>query len=65
VLLLSELILEPLLLGGCRLADLLELSLKADNPPLFLYLILQQVGPTFGPLRTIRSSTSFQTHTIK
>jgi hypothetical protein len=31
VLLLSELVLELLLIGGRRLADLLELSLKVDN----------------------------------
>jgi hypothetical protein len=49
-LLLGELVLEPLLLGGCLLADLLELSLKVDNPLLPLRRILQQVGPTFGPL---------------
>jgi hypothetical protein len=49
-LLLSELILEPLLFGGCRLADLLELSLKVDDPLLFLCRILQLVGPAFGPL---------------
>jgi hypothetical protein len=49
-LLLGELILELLLLGGCRLADLLELSLKVDNPLLLLRRIFQQVGPAFGPL---------------
>jgi hypothetical protein len=49
-LLLGELVLEPLLLGGYRLADLLELSLKVDNLLLPLRRILQQVGPTFGPL---------------
>jgi hypothetical protein len=49
-LLLGELVLELLLFGGCRLADLLELSLKVDNPLLFLRRILQQVGPAFGPL---------------
>jgi hypothetical protein len=47
---LSKLILEPLLLGGCRLADLLELSLKVDNPLLLRRRILQQVGPALGPL---------------
>jgi hypothetical protein len=50
VLLVSELILELLLLGGCHLVDLLELSLNVNNPLLFLRLILQQVGPAFGPL---------------
>jgi hypothetical protein len=50
VLLLGELILESLLFGGCRLAGLLELSLKVDNPLLLLRRILQQVGPAFGPL---------------
>jgi hypothetical protein len=49
-LLLGELVLELLHFGGCRLADLLELSLKVDNPLLFLRRILQQVGPAFGPL---------------
>jgi hypothetical protein len=41
VLLLGELILEPLLLDGCRLTDLLELSLKVDNPLLLLRRILK------------------------
>jgi hypothetical protein len=49
-LLLGELVLEPFLLGGCRLTDLLELSLKVDNPLLLFSRILQQVGPAFGPL---------------
>jgi hypothetical protein len=49
-LLLSELVLEPFLFGGCRLMDLLELSLKFDDPLLLLRCILQQVGPAFGPL---------------
>jgi hypothetical protein len=46
-LLLGELVLEPLLLDGCCLADLLELSLKVDNPLLLLRRILQQVGLAF------------------
>jgi hypothetical protein len=49
-LLLGELVLEPFLFGGCRLTNLLELSLKVDNPLLLLRCILQQVGPAFGPL---------------
>jgi hypothetical protein len=49
-LLLSELVLEPFLLGGCRLTDLLEFSLKVDNPLLLLSRILQRVGAAFGPL---------------
>jgi hypothetical protein len=49
-LLLGELIFEPLLLGGCLLADLLELSLKVDNSMLFLRYILQQVRPALSPL---------------
>jgi hypothetical protein len=48
--LLSELVLEPLLFVGCHLADLLELSLKVDDPLLLLCRILQLVGPAFGPL---------------
>jgi hypothetical protein len=51
-LLLGELILEPLLFGGCLLTDLLELSLKVNDPLLLLYRILQQVDPAFGPLLT-------------
>jgi hypothetical protein len=39
-LLLAELVLEPLLFSGCRLADLLELSLKVDDLLLFLCRIL-------------------------
>jgi hypothetical protein len=38
--LLGELILEPLLIGGRRLTDLLELSLKVDNP---LFLLLRML----------------------
>jgi hypothetical protein len=49
-LLLDKLILELLLLDGCRLADLLELLLKVDNLLFFICPILQQVGPAFGPL---------------
>jgi hypothetical protein len=30
--------------------DLLELSLKVDNPLFLLHRILQQVSPAFGPL---------------
>jgi hypothetical protein len=48
--LLVKLVLEPFLLSGCRLTDLLKLSLKVDNLLLLLYRILQQVGPIFGPL---------------
>jgi hypothetical protein len=48
-LLFGELILEPFLLSGCCLANLLELSLKVDNPLLLLRRILPQVGPAFGP----------------
>jgi hypothetical protein len=49
-LLFGELILEPFLLSGSRLADLLELPFKVDNPLLLLRRILQQVGPAFGPI---------------
>jgi hypothetical protein len=49
-LLLGELVLEPLLFGGYRLAYLVELSLKVDDPLLLLRRILQLVGPAFGPL---------------
>jgi hypothetical protein len=47
-LLLGELVLEPFLLGGCRLTDLLEFSLKVDNLLLLLGRILQQVGLALG-----------------
>jgi hypothetical protein len=47
--LLSKLILESLLIGGCRLADLLKLLLKVDNPLFLLRCMLQQVGPALGP----------------
>jgi hypothetical protein len=49
-LLLGELVLELLLIGGRRLVDLPELSLKVDNPLLFRRRILQKVGPALGPL---------------
>jgi hypothetical protein len=49
-LLLGELVLEPLLLGSCRLTGLLELSLKVNNLLLLLRRILKQVGPAFSPL---------------
>jgi hypothetical protein len=49
-LLLGELILELLLLSGCRLANPLELSLKVYNLLIFLRRILQQVSPALSPL---------------
>jgi hypothetical protein len=49
-LLLGELILELLLLSGCRLTDPLELSLKVYNLLIFLRRILQQVSPALSPL---------------
>jgi hypothetical protein len=49
-LLLGELVLEILLIGGHSLTNLLELSLKVDDPLLLLRCMLQQVGPAFGPL---------------
>jgi hypothetical protein len=48
--LLGELVLEPLLIGGRRLTDLLELSLEVDNPLFLLLSMLQQVSPALGPL---------------
>jgi hypothetical protein len=71
-LLLDELVLEPLLLGGCRLADLLELALKVDNLLFFPYRILQQVGPTFVPLcqrlsqynKVVRTTSTMQNQVI-
>jgi hypothetical protein len=48
--LLSELVLEPLLIGGCHLTELLELSLKVDNLLFLLLCMLQQVSPALGPL---------------
>jgi hypothetical protein len=50
VLLLGELFLEPFLFGSCQLTDLLELSLKVDDPLFLLRRVLQQVGPAFTPL---------------
>jgi hypothetical protein len=49
-LLFGKLVLEPFLFGGCRITDLLELSLKVDDPLFLLRRILQRVGPAFGPL---------------
>jgi hypothetical protein len=46
--LLGKLILELLLIGGGRLAGLLELSLKVDNPLLLHCRILQQVRPALS-----------------
>jgi hypothetical protein len=40
-LLLGELVLEPFLLSGCRLTDLLELPLKVDDSLLLLCCIFQ------------------------
>jgi hypothetical protein len=48
--LLSELVLEPLLIAGCCLTDLLELSLKVVNPLFLLLGMFQQVGPALVPL---------------
>jgi hypothetical protein len=48
--LLHELVLEPLLIGGCRLTDLLELLLMVDSLLFLLLGMLQQVGPALGPL---------------
>jgi hypothetical protein len=48
--LLNELILEPLLVGGRRLKNLPELSLKVGNALFFLLGMPQLVGPAFGPL---------------
>jgi hypothetical protein len=50
VLLLGKLVLELLLIGGRRLADLLELLLKVNNPLFLLRCMLQQVGLALGPL---------------
>jgi hypothetical protein len=47
---LGKLILESLLIGGCRLADLLKLLLKVGNPLFLLRRMLQQAGPALGPL---------------
>jgi hypothetical protein len=48
---LSELILEPLLVGGRRLTNLSELSLKVGNTLFFLLGMPQLAGPVLGPLR--------------
>jgi hypothetical protein len=48
---LSELVLEPLLAGGCRLTNLPELSLKVGNMLFSLLDMSQLVGPALGPLR--------------
>jgi hypothetical protein len=50
VLLLGELILELLLIDGYCLAELLEFSLKVNNPLLLRRRILQQVGPALSPV---------------
>jgi hypothetical protein len=50
-LLLSELILEPLVLSRCRFTDLFELSLKAEDLLFLVLRILQQVGLAFGTFR--------------
>jgi hypothetical protein len=47
---LSELVLEPLIVGGRRLTNLLELSLKVGNVLFFILGMPQLVGPTLGPL---------------
>jgi hypothetical protein len=47
---LSELILEPLLVGGCLLTNLPELSLKVGNTLFLLLGMPQLVGPALGPL---------------
>jgi hypothetical protein len=49
--LLGKLILEPFLLSRRRLTNLLELSLKVDDPLLLLRRILQQVGPALSTFR--------------
>jgi hypothetical protein len=49
--LLGELVLESFLLSRRRLTNLLELSLKVDDPLLLLRRILQQVGPALGTFR--------------
>jgi hypothetical protein len=48
--LLGEIVLEPFFLSR-RLTELLELSLKVDDPLLLLRCILQQVGPALGTFR--------------
>jgi hypothetical protein len=47
---LGELVLEPLLVGSCRLTNLPELPLKVGNTLFFLLGMPQLVGPVFGPL---------------
>jgi hypothetical protein len=47
---LSKLVLEPLLVGGCRLTNLPELSLKVGNTSFLLLGMPQLVGPALGPL---------------
>jgi hypothetical protein len=49
-LLLGELMLEILLIGGRRLADLLKLSLKVDNPLLLRCCVLRQIGLALSPV---------------
>jgi hypothetical protein len=51
--LLGELFLKLLLISGRCLADLLELSLKVDNPLFLRRRIPQQVSPTLGPFRQL------------
>jgi hypothetical protein len=48
--LLSKLVLKPLLIGGCRLTNLPELSLKVGNTLFLLLGMPQLVGPDLGPL---------------
>jgi hypothetical protein len=48
---LSKLVLEPLLVGGCRLTNLPKLSLKVGNALFFLLGMPQLVSPALGPLR--------------
>jgi hypothetical protein len=47
---LSKLVLEPLLVGGCCLTNLPELSLKVGNMLFLLLGMPQLVGPALGPL---------------
>jgi hypothetical protein len=47
---LNKLVLEPLLVGGCRLTNLPELSLKVSNTLFLLLGMPQLVGPALGPL---------------
>jgi hypothetical protein len=69
-LLLGELIFELLLLGGRRLVDLLELSLKVDNPLLLLCAFFSRSAQPLALCasdccKVTRSSKSFQLRTIK